>query len=393
MEILPICITLGLGLKLDNWDYFLSQIPQAEQIHKNRKQEIDKIISKFEEIFGQGWWQYAATNQHPIFWRLNYALWNPDDHVLDELIDSLTKLQHVLGFDDLIKRAKRADQFDAVETEIKLGMRIIKKCSDIAFDQPLGNKKPDIICTFENQQLLLEVKTLLTANETQKARKTAREILQSCLGIFPFGRVFKVLSDPHIEDVKLEVKRIAEEAIEQKIPRVINIPKVLKLLLIPDSVSNRPDIIKQWRDDPIFFDESMKGQISGFHGPDDGVRSEHRIRIRLQQIKSEQQIPLDKLGVIIISSKDFFFLEDQTVSRFVDFVIESVYELRNIAAVVLYNNAVIVGETQPRKTENDDYIFLEKTLPDSSQEYMVIIKNKYCTFDFDYDILVRLLSD
>ena len=78
----------------------------------------------------------------------------------------------------------------------------MEKCPDIYFDQPVGNKKPDIICTFENQSLLLEVKTLLTARETQKARKTQQETLQSCLGIFPFGKIFKVLSEVHLDDVK-----------------------------------------------------------------------------------------------------------------------------------------------------------------------------------------------
>ena len=188
------------------------------------------------------------------------------------------------------------------------------------------------------------------------------------------------------------MKGIAREAIEQRIPKVVNIPKVLKLLLIPDSVPDRPNIIKQYRDDPVFSDESMNGQISGLHGPDDRVNLQHRIRTRLRQIKNEQQIPQDRTGVIILSSKDFFFMDDQIVSRLVDSIMESIYELRNIAAVVLYNNVVVLGEIQPRKAENDDYIFLEKTLPDSSQEYMVIIKNKYCKFDFDYQLLVRLLS-
>ncbi|MDE1765079.1 MAG: hypothetical protein KGI27_02270 [Thaumarchaeota archaeon] len=378
--------------QVDNWQYFLRQIPQAEQIHKNAKQRIDDIISKFEEIFGKGWWQYAAEHQHPLFWNLHHTLWDPDYHRLDELATSLNKLKRILGFDSLRQRARSAEQFESVETEIMLGTRIMEKCPDISFDQPIGNKRPDIICTFENQILLLEVKTLLTAQETQKARKTEQEILQSCLGIFPFGRIFKVLSEPHLEDIKKEVEIIAREAIEQQIPKVVNIPKILKLLLIPDSIPDRPNIIKQYRDNPVFFDGSMSGQTSGLHGPDDGVRSEHRIRIRLQQIKNEQQIPQDRTGVIILSSKDFFFMDDQVVSGLVDSIIESVYELRNIAAVVLYNNVVVLGETQPRKAENDDYIVLERTLSDSSQEYMVIIKNKYCKFDFDYDLLVRLLS-
>jgi len=379
---------------LDNWHYFLNQIPQAEQIHKNRKQEIDRIVFKFEEIFGPGWWQYAAENQHPIFWSLNTFLWNPEDCALDELISSITKLKQIKGFDDVLARAKKANDYDSVETEIKLGSRLVAKCSHLAFNEPIGDKKPDISCIFEGQKLLIEVKTLLTAEETKKARKTQQEILQSCHGIFPYGKIFKVLSEQHLKDVKKEIEMIAREAINQNSPKVVSIPNVVKLLLIPNSVTDRLPIIQKYKNDPTFYNESMFGQLSGLVGPDGGTRPEFRVKIRLDRIKKEKQIPENNIGIVILASNDFMFLDEEYVYPFINSVIESVYELENITAVIFYNNNVTIGnDTIPKKIENDEFIFLEKTLKDHSQEYIIIIKNKYCKFNFDYNILVKLLSD
>lgn len=266
---------------MDNWNYFLNQIPQAEKIHKNRKQEIDKIVLKFEEFFGSGWWQYAAENQHPIFWNLNTFLWNPDDYELDELISSMTKLKQIQGFDDILRRAKKANDYDSVETEIKLGSRLVTRCLDLAFNEPVGSKKSDISCIFEGQKLLFEVKTLLTAEETKEARKTQQEILKSCLGIFPYGKIFKVLSEQHLKDVKKEIEIIARDAINQNSPKVVSIPNIVKLLLIPNNIADRPSVIQKYVNDPAFYDESMFGQLSGLVGPDGGARLEFRVKNRL----------------------------------------------------------------------------------------------------------------
>src|SRR2546425_2330297 len=165
----------------NNWQYFLNQVPQAEQIHMGRGKEINDLISRYEDIFGKGWWQYAAENQHLIFWYLHSVLWNPDNHVLDELANSLLKLRRVEGYDDILRRARRAEEFNFVETEIKLGSRMFDKCSDFVFNEATGDKKPDIRCTFEGLTLLMEVKTLSSADETKKARRTQEEILKSCL--------------------------------------------------------------------------------------------------------------------------------------------------------------------------------------------------------------------
>lgn len=375
-----------------SWDYYLNQASSLQHLSNEKRERIKNAILTLKEVMGDDWLSLAFENHHPIIWYLKYISHDTSYRKeLEEFANSLSTLKAVKGFDELLSRIKQTDKFEATTTEIALANKILPRCSEFAFSQEIGGKYPDIICKYNNTEFLFEVKTLRTANETEKAMKTSAGLIDACRPIFPGGMIYKVLAEPHLEEVKKLLDKETKSVIEHNQPKEVHIPKVLKFFLMPEKIQDRVKIFQDWANNQEFYNNTPLGFKGGLLGPDDKVNHAFRVRLKLDQMRKKPQIPQNKPGVIILSSRHFFF-EEKSVSSFVNTVIESVYELSNIVAVVLYNNSLLFGDLTTKVTRNEDYIFMQNALSDSHEEYIVIVKNRFSKFDFDYQELVRLLS-
>ena len=124
----------------------------------------------------------------------------------------------------------------------------------------------------------------------------------------------------------------AKHATSSMIGVEVNIDKVLNVYLVPDGLSGRIEMYDEWQSNQEKMGTIPRG-ISGLSGPSDNVRQEHRVRARIRQIAWERQIPPKETGVIVITGP-FRFWGIADVERFVDYMIEEVYALKNIPAVV-----------------------------------------------------------
>ena len=98
----------------------------------------------------------------------------------------------------------------------------------------------------------------------------------------------------------------------------------------------------------------MPSGSGGLCGPSDNVRQEYRTRIRISKFAKEHQIPPEATGVLILAGQ-FLFHDADNIERFVDSIIEEVYELKNIPAVVLISSKTF-GDVDAWVVEREGFI-------------------------------------
>ncbi len=375
------------------WKNYQNQIMSLNDISEEKKMNIINSMKVLENTLGDNWLKYAVKTNHPMIGELGGTYLSPNESILPHLADSLQKLKNVKGFDELLERIRSANEYEATTTELEFANKMLEKCTSLILSPDINGKKPDIFCKYKNNELFFEIKTLLTAEQTKKANRTSREIISATHGIFPCGKIFKVLSDPHSEEIKIIIEDKSKEARATKTPKEVYIENVLKILLVPDGIVDRVKIIQSWCNDQDFFNHIPIGQKGGLIGPDDEVKPESRIKLRLENIRKRPQIPDEKLGAIVLSSKDFYIYDEQHASRIVNSIIESVYDLRTIPAVVLYENGILFGDLEKKTRHFEDFIYVQNPSVTPLDEFIVIIKNRFCKVDFNYEILIQLFSN
>ena len=240
----------------------------------------------------------------------------------------------------------------------------------------------------DDSKFLIEVKTLATADETSKAIRTTTGVMDACRPVFPYGHIFKPLSESHLEEVTVILAQEAKRATSNMIGVKVNIGRVLNVYLVPNGLHGRVEMYDEWRRSQEKMGTMPRG-LSGLSGPPDNVMQEHRVRIRIQQIAKERQIPPEETGVIVITGP-FRFWGIDDVERFVDHMIEEVYALENIPAVVLVSEKTF-GDGEVKMIEREDFTFIVNQIYEYIWEYVVIVKNRFCKLAFDYEKLKSIM--
>ncbi|MCH8914420.1 MAG: hypothetical protein IIA82_00990 [Thaumarchaeota archaeon] len=291
-------------------------------------------------------------------------------------------------FDKILERIKKTNSFDSAVSELEIASRLVNHGCKLKIEQEVGDKKPDFFCKNGKYEFFVEVKTLATADETKKANNTARHIQSACNPIFPAGIMFKPLSDPHLEEIESILREKTKYVIDKKTDSEVDIPNILKLYLVSDESPDRIKKYKRWYRKQEKLGILRKGN-HGLLGPSDNVRQDYRAKIRIDKFAKERQIPTDKTGILVLVA-DFSFWSIEYVEKFVDMIIEAVYELSNIPAVVLFSTKVF-ADGEPSIVEKEDFIFIRNYLYGDIKEDIVIVKNRFCKLSFDYENLKKLL--
>ncbi len=80
------------------------------------------------------------------------------------------------------------------------------------------------------------------------------------------------------------------------------------------------------------------------------------------------------------------------VERFVDYIIEEVYDMGNIPAVILISRKMF-GDPEIENIKRQHFIFIRNQIYEGIGEDIVIVKNRFCRSKFDYENLRLLFAD
>ena len=371
----------------DRWDHYLNSI---EQIRGDKKQKdlLTKAVQTLRKHLGEDWPSESSNANNGLIWFLRTISTQMGNGFLVIWGDAVSAVEDANSFDDMLDKIRRPNLFRASIAELEMAGRLARNGCRIEFEPCVGSKKPDMLCHNEKSRFFLEVKTLAAATETAKADKTMDAIRNACRPIFPIGEIYKPLSEPHLNEVMDILEQKARHAVSRKIAVEVDLENILKIYLVPDKLSDHIEMCKKWHSKQV--DEGVMPQGSyGLSGPSDNVRQEYRVRLRINRFAKERQIPPEETGVLVLAG-DFFFGGTNEIERFVDYIAEEVYELKNIPAVVLVTRRMFVG-VDTKIAEKDNFVLIRNLPYKNIEEYIVIVKNRFCKKEFDYKNLESML--
>ena len=371
----------------DSWDHYLHRVTTSK-MNKIQKERLTRAVLSLRRNLGEDWPVESKDTMHTLLWSLRVISGSMSDGLLVIWGDSMAAVENVKGVESILVKIRRYDCFASSIPELEMAGRLAKKGCNVEFEPKVGCKKPDLLCVSDDSKFLIEVKTLATADETSKAIRTTTGVMDACRPVFPYGHIFKPLSEPHLKEVTVILAREAKRATSSMIDVKVNIDKVLNVYLVPNGLPRRVEMYDEWQRSQEKMGTIPQG-LSGLSGPPDNVMQEHRARIRIQQIARERQIPPEETGVIVITGP-FRFWGIDDVERFVDHMIEEVYALENIPAVVLVSEKTF-GDGETKMIEREDFTFIVNQIYDYIWEDVVIVKNRFCKLAFDYEKLKSIM--
>ena len=363
-----------------DWDHCMKRIRTRTNIDEGHEERLRESVSVLRGALGEDW---PAAENHPLLWLIRSIHGSPFDGIISMLADNLTALKNVPNVQGMIDRLKTVNEYEGATAELEVGGMLARSNCRLTIEPRRGNRNPDFFCEVGGFCFLAEVKTLRTASETEKASRTSERILAACSPMFPAGAIFKPLSKPHLEEI---AHIVAEKAgrVARQAPQEVDIRGVLKLYLVhPDD----PDQIERY--DKWCGEQDTLGIIpgcNGLYGPLDGVSEHHRARFAIVRPVRKGQLPQNKMGVPFIFVTGLFDWMD--VEGFVDGIIEEVYEHDHIpAAVFVSAKEATFSSERSKSVERENYIEIDYYPTPYLRERVLIVKNRFCRFRFDYGIL------
>ena len=371
----------------DRWDYYLDSIGKIRG-DKKQKDLLTKAVKTLRKHLGEDWPSESSNASNGLIWFLRRISIQMGNGFLVIWGDAMSAVEDANGFEGMLDKIRRPDLFRSSIAELEMAGRLAKNGCHIEFEPHIGSKKPDLLCQNEKSRFFLEIKTLAIATETAKTEKTVDAVRDACRPMLPIGEIYKPLSGPHLNEVTDILEQKARYAVSSKTAVEVDMKNVLKIYLVPDELSNRIEMCKEWHRRQVEAGVMPQGTY-GLSGPSDNVRQEYRVRLRINKFAKEHQIPLEETGVLVLAG-DFYFGNAGDIEEFVDYIAEEVYELNNIPAVVLVTRRMFVG-VEAKIAEKDDFVLICNQPYKNIEEYIVIVKNRFCKKAFDYENLESVL--
>jgi len=366
--------------KFGNWDYYFEQVKTNPDITEPDKAEILKGFQALREIMGDAWFEETARSHYPIFHRLANLVSYSQLSVARVGL-RLQALKSAKNFNKLRRRMMSRDTYSASEAELEVASYFAKAGFSIEFYPAVGSKEADLLLIRDNMEYYVEVTVIGDSVEERRAFETLEGIHWPYFAedIIMHGRVLKILSTPHLEELKKRIANVVEEVKNTHEGREVVDPGVVQLFICP---RDNTDALKVW--------QKRKG-ISGLEGPRIEVNEISRIRHRLDAENS--QLPEDKPGLIIVYGRSLReqFFEPNFYEKLASQLEETVYGHRNLilGAIVTYGSDLL---THPLK-EGRNYILRHRQYGSRIGDDVLIIKNRFSKFAVDEDIIQALLND
>ena len=372
----------------DGWNRYLNRIKAVEVIPEIEAQLTEAVLT-LRRALGEDWPSRLQDSDHPILWSLRMISGAMGDGFLINWGGCVSALENAKNLESLLDKLRQPDEDGSAVAELEVAGRLASNGCAVELEPVVGNKMPDMRCRCGDLKFFVEIKTLNVAPESRRALKNIRNIITACVPISPVGTIFKTLAEPHLEEVVGVLEREAGRAVSGRVPVEVHLNKVLKMYLVPDGLPNSAELRAEWLRRQEEAGVMPRG--GGMHGPPDNVSPEHRVMTRINKFAQKCQIPPEHPGVLVITGH-FRFGDADRAGRFVDQIIEGVYEMGNIPAVVLVAGDIIGDDEEITVTDRQDFVFIRNKIYDSLQEEVVLIKNRFCGFRLDYGRLASLLA-
>ncbi|OGF01590.1 MAG: hypothetical protein A2509_03085 [Candidatus Edwardsbacteria bacterium RIFOXYD12_FULL_50_11] len=365
----------------DLWAKMINSCENIEGLSKKEIKESQDAFKVLQNTLGINFLEMVFSKNHPMTFNLiNVVAWTR------RWIIWLAKAIDVsLNYDkkrSILKRLKDPDKYYEGLSVLKYADKLSRMGFEISIDEMIGKKVPDIkVINKENgETFVIEVSIQKRSVHEEKAFEIMRSVtfavFCSAPGMSYCGGIYKYLADKHLADVICKVKDIAVSSKSNNLFKCLHIPYILDFAIAPSE------------DDPklINWAKRYRTQPGQFSGPDDEVN--HFRRLEAKVFKEQEQLPIDKPGIIIIESNDLFRTRDYrgTISRIEDIV----YKYDKLAVLIISGSYIGSGSNVIIQKEGHKYIGIKKN--DLLFEQYYFIKNKYCNHKLSKETLDKIIK-
>ena len=353
--------------ELRTWEHYFELVKKDKELSGEQKTLILEGWRKLRHILGEDLFK-KDVKPHPLFERLvNQALWQR--LWLADIGERLYELQEVENFEPLRKRFLNPKNFASAEAEFWIGL--ILKIAGLPFkfiDSRGNKKKADIAVRIANEEVFIEVTTIMTAQEIRKASQTFDAFSYPFLfndKVIVSGKLYKPLAAVRIRELKKRIGEWIQKVEADRQCREISQEGVIDCFI---GLREKQDELQEWQ---------KRKNVSGlWEGPSWDVDEIKRIKGKIAQ--EINQIPVGEPGIIVIYNNALIFQhhEPNFFGKIVYELEDTVYEYDNLLGV-----AVIVAQWSPHDVQihdEDERGILSRKTHNCIERSTFILKNKYC---------------
>ena len=162
----------------DSWEHYLHNITTGKTDEKHQGR-LTRAVQSLRRNLGEDWPAESKDTLHNLLWLLRVISGSFSDGRLVIWGDCMAAVENVKGVESVLTKVRRHDRFASSIAELEMAGRLAKKGCNVKFEPKVGCKKPDLLCLSGDSKFLIEVKTLATAGETSKARRTSAGVMDA----------------------------------------------------------------------------------------------------------------------------------------------------------------------------------------------------------------------
>ena len=368
--------------RIGRWEYHINYILKSDSLNDDEKRGILDGLAKLRNVFTDDWLWRAAKDGHPLIsYVTNYAPWS--QLWLAELGRRLDSIKVLPKFDDLKNRLLNPKEYAGAVMEVDLAYKLTHAGFVVELYPQTDNKKSDMKALIGDKEVFFEVTNLQPTLKSVKASETFELLTLPYMfdhGVIIQCQIHKILSKPHIKELRLKIEEAIAEVKETKDFVYMGEPNVIDYLILH---RNKQDDL-----DSLVGRYGMKREITGpAFDVDDVRRLENKIWRKIYQL------PKDKPSVIVIYGNITYFFEkaEEHYSKIAYDIEEAIYSQNNLIS------GIIVGEEAGLREADTilrkpNYVFVRKTYYNLLSQSILIIKNRYSVFPFKDELAEKLIS-
>ncbi|PYS47891.1 MAG: hypothetical protein DMF68_14800 [Acidobacteria bacterium] len=362
------------------WDKYVLLCDEVAGLTNHERKRVQGAFSHLRQVLGEKFVIRAFKEGHPLFGTLinNVAitrLW------LARFSDALQALREVEGFQGLLRRIKRSDQFAEGSSVLDVAFQFHSAGFKVTFD-------PQVMVTLQGGEKRLKVPDIKIVNE-----ETGEEIIVE-VSILEIGAAFRESFDTSSFSLRLftEVLQLAGLTIHARMSDAFDedcVDEVFKNLAALSNEVTRAGKFRALVDQYIeagIAPDSNKAELirwatehgigDGFTGPsiwfDEISRARMKIRDKLAQL------PEDRPGIIVIPATDTMLFHYYNIGLIINVLSEEISRYPKLWSVMLSHNHLGDRDKVTKVVVAGSHKVVDKPLADALQRKTAILRNEAC---------------
>jgi hypothetical protein len=351
---------------MTSWDHHVETIRGLAHVDKAEKHAIMAGFLGIRDVLGANWLSRSYYSRSPIIQRMiNRAPWVWRS--LAAFGRQLLRVRQCPGFASVVPRLSLEKECLRAASQVRFASQYVEANVGVTFEPPVGTNRADLLVNASPDHYI-ELKMMDPSDDQRDESELIVQVVKELIVFDGFtydGVIFKLLSQPHLNELITKIKTANEDIRQGKAQVHLH-------------ESGAYDIVLQKK-------EPGTNQVSGLRGPPSSSNEIRRLR-RTVHDAAWKQLPANEPSLLFIhdQASELLAIRDKP-DLLVEALDETVYEHPNLVAVAVTFGWLGGGDAY--HADHGHYQIFRRRSFEVLAEAGVIIKNRYGKFPFREDVL------